>query len=67
MMKNNLTDTQIKKLIEDKKDPIKSFIERNKLLASKEYIGLSDDIDWVIPKEAVYELVKLIKQLNEII
>lgn len=61
---NNLTDQQIIDLLKQRKSPVQSFIERNKFLASKEYIGLSKEISWVIDKKVAEYIPILIERIE---
>lgn len=63
---NNISDEKIIQLLKDKKDPIKSFIESNKYLADKSYIGKTKEIDWVIDKKVVEYIPTLIDRINKI-
>lgn len=62
---NKISEDKLKELKAKGKDPIKYFIEINKFLASKEYIGQSKEVDWVISKEVVLEILKMINDGKE--
>lgn len=63
---NIIQEEEILILLKQGKDPVKNFIERNKYLASKEYLAKSDEIVWVVDKEIAFYIPVLIEKINKI-